>query len=256
MQLVDGALTAFSGAVIYESAFNDAKEAGMTDSQADSAAADAMDTVVFETAQPADMAQKSLEENMGTLWKRQFMMFMSDQRLKFAAWGSAYRGLITGEGDRMEHARVIATMGTMAAIGELVRALYRDWFTDDDDEKIWDWKNFAQAFAMGPISGFFIFGNIIESIVNGVTGQRVFSPSSPLSRFASDIQKAAQTADHLIDWSDPSKTLRAWKSAARTAAALDLRAAPLAMLINLADPVIGAGKNIRKEAIDSEMGEE
>jgi hypothetical protein len=251
MQYTDGALTAFSGAVVYESAFLEAKDSGMTDAQADIFAAEEMDRAIFETAQPADMAQKSIEENMGDAWKRGLMMFMSDQRMKFAAWGSAYRGLITDQKNIGEHARVIIALGVMGVSGELVRAMYRDWFTDDDDEEVWNWKNFARAFALGPINGFFIFGNIMDSILKGFTGEHVFSPSSPLTRFTNDVTSTARSLKKnplvLVDFQDPEKTMQAWKTAARAAAAVDKRAALPAYFINLAEPLLGLAKNIEEE---------
>jgi hypothetical protein len=247
MQLVDGALTAFSGAVVYESAFLEAKEAGMNDTMADAFAVNEMDRAVFETAQPANMAQKSLEENMGGVFKRGYMMFMSDQRLKFAAWGSAYRGLLTGQGDKWEHGRVILALGLMGASGELVRSLYRDWFTDDDDEDIWIWQNFVRSFAMGPMSGFFLYGTIIESIVKGMLGERVFLPRGPTERFVSDVVSTLRNPDKLVDFNDPKATMRAWKTAARAAAAADKRAALPAYIINIVDPVLGLTENIQSD---------
>lgn len=246
MQYTDAALTTFSGAVIYESAYNNALAEGMTEDQAMEFANDRMDRDIFETAQPADAANRSLHENMSSGWARAYMQFMSDQRLKFAMQGEAYRGIAKGQnvGDNI---RTLAVLGLMGMMGELVRAMYRDWFTDDDDEEIWKTSNFARAFALGPVNGFFLYGTILDSLVRGLTGDKFYGSTGPLERFFKDIESLLKNGDKLVDFSDTEKSKRAWKSAARVAGSSNIGMTVPAMAINIIDPITGLVGNLKEE---------
>lgn len=246
IQESDARLTTLSGAVIYEDAFNRAKEAGMSDAEADVAAADEMDRVVFETAQPAEMAQKSLLENTSNALTRSLMMFMSDQRLKYAAWGEAYARLVKGE-NRMEQIRIITALGIMGMMGELMRGLYRDWFTDDDDEEIWNAKNFGRAFALGPLNGFFVVGTILDSLVSHLIGDHVFSRINLVDQVQRDAFKLLNKPEALVDFSDDKASRRAWMAAARIVGSVHVAGTLPALVVNVMNPIIGLHENLEKD---------
>jgi hypothetical protein len=247
MQLTDTALTSFSATVVYESAFLEAKDAGMPDAAAEKAALDAMDDAVFRTAQPVDMAQRSLTENMALTWQRGLMQFMSDQRLKFSMWGSALRGLAKGEGDRTQHLQTLVALGFMGIVSETLRAWYRDFFTDDDDEEIYKPSNWIRAFLVGPLTGFWWYGTILDTMLRGFLGERTFGMAGQLDSFLKDIERISRNPEPLYDWSDESRSLGAWKAAARVAGGLYAPAQVISLPLNIVEPVLGASENIQTE---------
>jgi hypothetical protein len=247
MQLTDTALTSFSATVVYESAFLEAKDAGMPDAAAEKAALDAMDDAVFRTAQPVDMAQRSMTENMALTWQRGLMQFMSDQRLKFSMWGSALRGLAKGEGDRTQHLQTLVALGFMGIVSETLRAWYRDFFTDDDDEEIYKPSNWIRAFLVGPLTGFWWYGTILDTMLRGFLGERTFGMAGQLDSFLKDIERISRNPEPLYDWSDESRSLGAWKAAARVAGGLYAPAQVISLPLNIVEPVLGASQNIQTE---------
>jgi hypothetical protein len=247
MQLTDTALTSFSATVVYESAFLEAKDAGMPDAAAEKAALDAMDDAVFRTAQPVDMAQRSLTENMALTWQRGLMQFMSDQRLKFSMWGSALRGLAKGEGDRTQHLQTLVALGIMGIASETLRAWYRDFFTDDDDEEIYKPSNWVRAFLVGPLTGFWWYGTILDTMLRGFLGERTYGMAGQLDSTLKDIERISRNPEPLYDWSDESRSLGAWKAAARVAGGLYAPAQVISLPLNIVEPVLGASQNIQTE---------
>jgi hypothetical protein len=247
MQLTDTALTSFSAAVVYENAYLEAKDAGMPDAAAKQAALDAMDDAVFRTAQPVDMAQRSMTENMALTWQRGLMQFMSDQRLKFSMWGSALSGLAKGEGDRTQHLQTLVVLGFMGIVSETLRAWYRDFFTDDDDEEIYKPSNWIRAFLVGPLTGFWWYGTILDTMLRGFLGERTFGMAGQLDSFLKDIERISRNPEPLYDWSDESRSLGAWKAAARVAGGLYAPAQVISLPLNIVEPVLGASENIQTE---------
>jgi hypothetical protein len=247
MQLTDSALTSFSAAVVYENAYIEAKEQGLSDAEADRIAADKMDEITFRTVQPTELAQKSLVENMATTWKRGLMQFMSDQRLKFSIWGSALRGLAKGEGDRSKHIQTLIVLGFMGLVNETLRAWYRDFFTDDDDEEIYKASNWVRAFAVGPVSGFWFYGTIMDTMIRGFLGERTFGMAGQLDSFLKDMERISKNPEPLFDWSDESRSLSAWKAAARVAGGIYPPAQAVSLPLNIVEPILGAAENAATE---------
>jgi len=247
MQLTDSALTSFSAAVVYENAYIEAKEQGLSDAEADRIAADKMDEITFRTVQPTEPAQKSLVENMATTWKRGLMQFMSDQRLKFSIWGSALRGLAKGEGDRSKHIQTLIVLGFMGLLNETLRAWYRDFFTDDDDEEIYKASNWVRAFAVGPVSGFWFYGTIMDTMIRGFLGERTFGMAGQLDSFLKDMERISKNPEPLFDWSDESRSLSAWKAAARVAGGIYPPAQAVSLPLNIVEPILGAAENAATE---------
>jgi hypothetical protein len=68
-----------------------------------------------------------------------------------------------------------------------------------------------------------------------------------LDSFLKDIERISRNPEPLYDWSDESRSLGAWKAAARVAGGLYAPAQVISLPLNIVEPVLGASENIQTE---------
>ena len=245
---LDSAATSISSAIVYRANLNDALAAGMPENLAKQAALDAASQAIYRFAQPVSFGQKSIMENNKNVLAKTFFLFMSDPRLKTAILADAARGLATGQGNANEHIRRILVVETMAVLSHVVASAFRDVFSDDDDEEIWNLGGFAKAILLAPLQGFFFAGTVGELAISKLTGQKTFNSSTqnPLLSAMEQAVRAGNNLDDVFNLDDPDAMLKEWNNIFRSMALAPWLAAP-AVLLNMVKPVYGLYQNATTE---------
>jgi hypothetical protein len=245
---LDSAATSISSAIVYRANLNDALAAGMPENLAKQAALDAASQAIYRFAQPVSFGQKSIMENNGNVLAKTFFLFMSDPRLKTAILADAARGLATGQGNANEHIRRILVVETMAVLSHVVASAFRDAFSDDDDEEIWNLGGFAKAILLAPLQGFFFAGTVGELAISKLTGQKTFNSSTqnPLLSAMEQAVRAGNNLDDVFNLDDPDAMLKEWNNIFRSMALAPWLAAP-AVLLNMVKPALGLYQNATTE---------
>ena len=238
MNYVDSAGLSISGAIVYQAAFKDAVESGMTEQMADQAAKDAVEAMIYRYGQPVLMGQKSNIENSGNVFTKTFFLFMSDMRLKTALLADSVRGLATGQGNWKDHVRRIVAIEMMAIVSHVLATAFRDATSDDDDEDLWSMGGFARALLLAPLQGYFLVGSVSEVVLSRLTEARWFTPTqNPFIRTADTAFKALNNLDDAFNFDDPDALVKEWTNITRSIALTPPLAAP-AVIMNLVRPLV------------------
>ena len=246
MQYADGFLTSFTGAIVYRDAHREAIKAGASASEADAAAADAMDDAIYRFAQPVGLTSRSLREVSGNRAIKLFMMFMSDARLKTALYTESIRGLATGTGDTGVHIQRILAINAMAMVSHTVSNLFRDAFGDDPDDEIWTIEGYLKAALMAPLSGYFLAGAAWDVATSRALGMHAFNTSqNPLVGSLESAYRAASNIEDVWNPDDPDAMMREWNAIARSVAVYGPGSAVPAVIMNVLKPIIGAIENVK-----------
>jgi hypothetical protein len=244
---LDSAGTSISSAIVYRANLNDALASGMPENLAKQAALNAASEAIYRFAQPVSFGQKSIMENNGNVLAKTFFLFMSDPRLKTAILADAARGLATGRGNTSEHIRRIVTVELMAVLSHVISSAFRDAFSDDDDEEIWNLGGFAKAILLAPLQGFFFAGAVGELAISKLTGQKFFSSTqNPLVTSMEQAIRAGTNMEDAINFDDPEAMFKEWNNIFRSMAVTPTMAAP-AVLLNMVKPVVGLYQNATTE---------
>jgi hypothetical protein len=245
---LDSAATSISSAIVYRANLNDAIAAGMPENLAKQTALDAASQAIYRFAQPVSFGQKSIVENNGNVMAKMFFLFMSDARLKTAILADAARGLATGSGDKGTHIRRILAIETMAVLSHVVSSAFRDAFSDDDDDEIWNPGGFAKAMLLAPLQGFFFAGTVGELAISKLTGQKTFNSTTqnPLLSSMEQGVRALNNLEDAFDLDDPDAMLKEWNNIFRSMALSPTMAAP-AVLLNMVKPALGLYQNATTE---------
>jgi hypothetical protein len=217
---LDSAATSISSAIVYRANLNDALAAGMPENLAKQAALDAASQAIYRFAQPVSFGQKSIVENSGGMLAKTFFLFMSDPRLKTAILADAARGLATGRGDKWTHIRRILVVETMAVLSHVVSNAFRDTFSDDDDDEIWNLGGFAKAMLLAPLQGFFFAGTVGELAISKLTGQKTFNSTTqnPLLSAMEQAVRAGSNLEDAFNLDDPDAMFKEWNNIFRSMA--------------------------------------
>jgi hypothetical protein len=247
MQYGDGGLTALSSAMVYSDAHSKALAAGLSETDADARALDAMDAAIWRFSQPVMFSAKSPVENNSGATMRLLYMFASDARLKTGIIIDAVQSIKDGKGSKADHMRRIGVVFLGAILAQTVSNVYRDIFSDDDDDEIWTAAGYARAVALAPFQGFFLLGTAIDVGVSSMMGQRTYTNSSnPLVTSVGNAVVAGKNASDILQTDDPEKFFKELGKIARAIAVTPITAVPAAVL-NIPKPIIGAKKNIDRD---------
>lgn len=244
---LDSAATSISSAIVYRANLNDALASGMPENLAKQAALDAASESIYRFAQPVSFGQKSIMENNGNVFAKTFFLFMSDPRLKTAILADAARGLATGRGKASEHIRRIVAVELMAIVSHVISSAFRDAFSGDDDEEIWNLGGFAKAILLAPLQGFFFAGTVGELAISKLTGQKFYtSTQNPLLTSMEQAIRAGTNMEDAINFDDPEAMFKEWNNIFRSMALTPAMAAP-AVLLNMVKPALGFYQNTTTE---------
>ena len=246
IQYTDAFLTSLSSAVVFTDSYNQAVKAGKSAEEAAAIAADDADDAVYRYSQPTGLGNRSLQELTGGQWKKAFMVFMSDMRLKSALYFEAGTNIVQGKGTRLDWQRVIF-VHVMAGLSQMVLNAYRDAFTDDDDDEIWTAESFWKAVLLGPLQGFVVAGTAADAVASKMLGGSYFAPSrDPLLDAISQGGRALENLDKAFQLEDKEALLKEWNAIARSIALNPTLAAP-AVIINFLKPIFGLWENLEEE---------
>ena len=246
MQWVDGHLTGLTAAIVYTDSYNQNKAAGMSEEQAEAAAADDMDDAVFRYSQPMGFANRSLQELTGDRWKKAFMMFMSDMRLKTALYGEAAKNIVSGKGTTDDVRRIIG-VHVLAMLSQVILNWYKDVFDDDDEEDTWNWASIAQAGLLGPIQGFIVLGSAGELVVSKILQGKFYTPTrDPFVDLVVRGERAVRNWEDAVQTEDMGKFRKEWENVFKAIAVHPVTAAP-ATVINFLKPLFGFYENMEKD---------
>jgi hypothetical protein len=187
----DAAFTTISAAIAYDHHYREAIKAGMPEVHAKAYAMDAMDRVVHRTAQPAEAANKSLNEVNAGVFGKLMMLFKSEARQKFAISYLAAKRMLRGEEIGGNASRLFVTWMLASAVTQTMGNIYQTIFTDKDSEEVWKWEDYARAMALGHLDGAYIAGPAISTALTWALGGHAFSSKSqnPFDQIAADIQR-------------------------------------------------------------------
>lgn len=194
---VAGAFTTFSAAVAHEYHFSEASKAGMDEASALRYAEEKTALTIARSAQPETIDRKSLAELERTGAARLMMLFHTPERQQWGTAFSAMHDALTGKGSKADAARkLFATWVVGPVLMQTMVGLWRYLITDEDAETAWDWKRYAGAVAMGPSSGIFGLGQIVEAAVHHFTGAH---GSKAGEIFADMMAQAIKAGKHVAD---------------------------------------------------------
>ena len=182
----DAGFTAMGAGVAFDVHYREAIKAGMSEAMARDFAADAMDRVVWKTAQPATLSQKSWIENSG-VWVRLLHQFKSAPRHLLGYSVRAVEGIIKGENRAMNAQRLLFSWIIPGLMTQAASAAYGAMFTDREDN--WEPGDFLRAALLGPLDGIFLLGVGTQALVTKVTGGKPYPAraDNPVNVFMDDV---------------------------------------------------------------------
>ena len=246
IQFFDGAFSSIAAGMVYRAEFDRAKSHGATDEIAERAAMSSVQDSVDDYSQPMVKSAKSLQENVGGMPKKTFMMFMSDARLKSALFVGASEDLIKGR-NKPQATRHLITLGMLGLLHAHIVNMLRDTLTDDPDEDIYTPESYLYGVLTAPFSGFFLLGSAFDIAARKVTGQSVYSNSNnALAKSAEDLLTAAWNYEDFAS-DDPEKARRAWTRALKGVGVAGPASGIPGAVMNPVRHFMGAKSNIEKE---------
>jgi hypothetical protein len=244
MQYGDGGLTTLSSAIVYSDAHAKALKAGLSGKDAEARALDAMDAAIWRFSQPVMFSAKSPVENNSHAAMKLLYMFASDARLKTGILIDAVQSIKDGKGSKADHLRRIGVVFLGAMLAQTVSNIYRDIFSDDDDDEIWTAGGYAKAAMLAPFQGFFLLGTAIDVAASSLTGQRAYTNSSnPLVTAGINAINAAKHSSDILQTDDMEAFFKELGRIARAISLTPVTAVPAAVL-NPVKPIVGAKKNM------------
>lgn len=184
----DAFFTTGSAAIAYDYHLRQALAAGMTPEVAHEQARDFAAEIVAQTAQPADVGNRSLMElklSANSLGKLLFL-YRSEARQKTALTLNAWARTFSGKGDAEARVLVLSHVvvpALITAIGNMWLDARDDSDTEWFDLEHWDPKDFLKASVFQPVSGI----PLLSDITSG------FNPKAggPLSAYVQAVKSAA-----------------------------------------------------------------
>jgi hypothetical protein len=230
MQYADGALTTLSSAIVYSDAHAKALKAGLSEKDAEARAMGAMDAAIWRFSQPVMFSAKSPVENNSHAAMKLLYMFASDARLKTGIIIDAVQSIKDGKGSKADHMRRIGVVFLGAILAQTVSNVYRDIFSDDDDDEIYTAAGYARAVALAPFQGFFLLGTAIDVGVSSVMGQRAYTNSSnPLVTSGINAINAAKHSSDILQTDDMEAFFKELGRIARAISLTPVTAVPAAV---------------------------
>jgi hypothetical protein len=242
VQMYDAAATTVSSAMVFQATYNDAMAAGLSEVQAEAAALEAVDAVIYRYSQPTGFGSKSNVENTSGAFGKLLTLFMSDPRLKTGVMLEAVREIGRGK-NVAANVQKLLVIETMALVSHVIASAYRDAFSDDEDEDIWSPEGFALALVLAPFQGLFLAGAVTETAFRMILGMKTWAP--PTAPYAGNIEAlggAVRNREQLFSPDTLADGVNAWNKLFRGFAINAPFAAPAALL-NIIKPFIGWQEN-------------
>jgi hypothetical protein len=178
-------------------------------------------------------------------------MFMTDPMMKTAMIAKGFHEMARGVkgGDSkliMSGIRKIGMVEVTALISQFIASAFKDATSDDDDDKIWNLQNFAQAAALAPFSGWFLYGTVATTLISRLMGVKAPYRSDPISQLEARAVRVAKNWENVWDTTNPEEMMKEWDDILRMGGIIMPGAQAAAALSNVAKPAMGAYKNFTK----------
>lgn len=182
----DALFTTIGGVVAYESKAIELERAGMTPQEAHIEAMQAARNAMEATAQPTTVNRKSLMEvRSQNAVKKSVMMFLSDGRQKWAFYQESVIDILKrGKKAKKESwNRLLWMWLVIGPASQIITSAIRDSIDGGDDDELFDAKNWAVSdfiisSVLGPFRGFFLAGQLVETLADRIAGRKVWEGSS------------------------------------------------------------------------------
>jgi hypothetical protein len=198
---IASAFTTFSAAIAHDVHLREAHEAGLTGEQAEAHAMRETELTVARTAQPESIDRKSLAELDRKGVGKLAMMFVTPERQQLGMALAAVMNAKEGKISKAEAARVLFSTWVVAPVlMQTMVGLAKYAFTDEDAEEAWNWKRYASAVALGPVSGWFGIGQIAEVAASHFKGEITRAGGSP---FVTAAQAIFSGGKGIAQWLHP-----------------------------------------------------
>lgn len=150
------------------------------------------------TQQSGDLSKQSYWQRGGS-YAKLFTMFKSSPNQYFRKELGAIRGIVTGRGSKVQHAKTIV-------IFHFLLPMFFQWVSDWFQ---WDPEEQKRAAILGSFNGIFIFGDLLDSLIRTSLGLRVFDNEIAIYSIGDDISKAIKLiGDDDITTEDVFKAIR------------------------------------------------
>jgi hypothetical protein len=181
----DALFTTIGGVVAYEAKAIELERAGVESSEAHVQAMRAAREAMEATAQPVTVNRKSLMEARGQgAIKKSVMMFLSDGRQKWAYYQESVIDILKNgrKAKRESWNRLIWTWLVIGPASQIITSAIRDSMDGGEDDEIFDAKNwtasdFVISSVLGPLRGFFLAGQIVETMADRAAGRKIWGNS-------------------------------------------------------------------------------
>jgi hypothetical protein len=196
LPFVDTVATTGGAAIAYDYHFNEAmKMPGMTKEQADSMAMHATEDMVYRTAYPASMTQRSLAEIGASPMGKLLWLFATPGRQKAGMFLTAVQHAMSGEGSKTELARVMFV--THVVGGLMAAGMSSAWRSAHDDQEDsffnahdWEPRDFAIAALAGPLAEM----PLLRDLIAHLEGKPAHTAVGSAERGLDSVWKLVQSA--------------------------------------------------------------
>jgi hypothetical protein len=194
--LSDALGNTISAAIHFDWSKGEAMKTGLDEEQATRAAMKATQRMIDRTAQPVELADRSLIEAKAASapTMRWFLMFMSEARQKMALYGMALSHALTGKATAKDWRTLVVAHVVMPLATQTAANIIRDSFDDDDrelfDDELWNGKDYARAMLLGPLMGTPMLGTIANGLLSYLTGRPAYrnNPTDPINALLPRIE--------------------------------------------------------------------
>lgn len=211
----DAYFTSISAAIAYDYHYRQAVEAGLSTDAAEREAMQLTTDIVGETAQPADVVDKSLAELRMNAFGKLLFMFASEARQKSSLLLSAWGKTLTGKATRQDYQVLALSHLVLGPMMQAITAAWRDARDDDDDSWLemdhWNPLDFLKAAVAGPLAGIPLVRDLVsgfksdgvlgrfntgrESLVDIFEGPEGAAKNEPVEFYAGKLSKVLQSLD-------------------------------------------------------------
>jgi len=178
-------------------------KAGMTPEAAKKEAIFQFENSAERSQQAGNVKDLGSLQRAGSLGKL-FTMFMTSPIAYYRLWGSAVRGLATGRGSKVRHAKVLfVTHVVLPVLFRWVSDAFRWGDDEDEDERLVPFlpKSQARTMITNPFQGVIVGGLVLDRLVAAYQRERLFGNFSssimPIGDVADDIVRLGQSAGRL-----------------------------------------------------------
>jgi hypothetical protein len=184
----DAGFNVAGAAIAWDYYKSDAIKNGMSNPEAEAHANDAVDRMLFNTAQPDAPTARGMLSNTKNSFLPFVWLFNTEPMQKAGLEYQIMRKLFRAKGAgkfTLNDARALFTMHViMPGVYWAMAGLWRFLVGDDDPEDAWDWQSLVAAMILGPASGMVFIGDALGAPLRRVLGAKTYFGNSAIPAVA------------------------------------------------------------------------